>query len=161
MPLTTWLTLSSISYSWKLYRELGLSRVYFSAYQRGAGSPKLPGERSSVTNSDILTREHRLYQTDWLIRKYGFKADEIPLDSSGNLSLALDPKAMWAKAHPEFFPVNVNRADYFALLRVPGLGQVAGERILDLRRSGVRLRSITDLGRQTKLLKKAQNYLTF
>ena len=150
-----------ISYSWKLYRELGLSRVYFSAYQRGAGSPKLPGERSSVTNSDILTREHRLYQTDWLIRKYGFKADEIPLDPAGNLSLELDPKEMWAKAHPEFFPVNVNRAEYLALLRVPGLGQVAAERILDLRKSGVRLCTLENLGRQNKLLKKAQNYLIF
>ena len=87
-----------INYSWKLYKELGLSRIYFSAYQRGAGSPELPGEHSGCTNNDLLTREHRLYQVDWLIRKYGFKADEIPVELSGNLSLAIDPKEMWAIA---------------------------------------------------------------
>ena len=117
-----------IGYSWRLYRELGLSRVYFSAYQRGAGSQELPGERSDRTNSELLAREHRLYQTDWLIRKYGFRADEIPVDRDGNLSLGTDPKEMWAKSHPEFFPVNINRDDREKLLRVPGLGHVMVER---------------------------------
>ena len=150
-----------IGYSWRLYRELGLSRVYFSAYQRGAGSPELPGERSGLANSDLLAREHRLYQTDWLIRKYGFRADEIPLDRDGNLSLGTDPKEMWAKSHPEFFPVNINKDDRSRLLRVPGLGHVAVERILSLRKNGARVGSIENLGRRTKLLMRAEQYLVF
>ena len=150
-----------INYSWKLYKELGLSRVYFSAYQRGAGSPELPGERSSYTNNDLLTREHRLYQVDWLIRKYGFKADEIPVEPGGNLSLVIDPKEMWAKLHPEFFPVNINKDDKYRLLRVPGLGQVIIERIIQLRNEGIRIRSLEDLGKRNKLLIKARKYLAF
>ena len=150
-----------IGYSWRLYRELGLSRVYFSAYQRGAGSQELPGERSDRTNSELLAREHRLYQTDWLIRKYGFRADEIPVDRDGNLSLGTDPKEMWAKSHPEFFPVNINRDDREKLLRVPGLGHVMVERILSLRNNGARVGSIENLGRRNKLLTKAAQYLAF
>lgn len=143
-----------------LYRKLALSRVYFSAYQRGQGSPDLPGEQSKMGDGDLLTREHRLYQADWLMRKYGFEAAEIPLDAGGNLSLAIDPKEAWALAHPEFFPVDVNRDDRHRLLRVPGLGLVAVARILDLRRKG-RLMSFGDLGRQTKALKEAEGYAVF
>ncbi len=150
-----------IQTSWRLYRELGLNRIYFSAYQRGAGSPELPGERSTSTNAELLTREHRLYQVDWLIRKYGFRADEIPLEENGNLSLTLDPKEMWAKKHPEFYPVDLNKDDQCRMLRVPGLGQVTVDRILTLRKDGVRIRSFSDLGRQAKLLKKSQAYVTF
>jgi predicted DNA-binding helix-hairpin-helix protein len=150
-----------IGYSWKLYKELGLSRVYFSAYQRGAGSPELPGERSGFTNNDLLTREHRLYQADWLIRKYGFKADEIPLEPGGNLSLTVDPKEMWARLHPEFFPVNINKDDKNRLLRVPGLGQVMVEKIVTCRAGGIKIRSLEDLGKQNKILKKAGPYVVF
>ncbi|MFA4984664.1 MAG: radical SAM protein [Candidatus Omnitrophota bacterium] len=150
-----------ISYSWKLYRQLGLNRVYFSAYQRGAGSPDLPGERSIFSNDELLTREHRLYQTDWLIRKYGFRADEIPLGSGGNLSLEVDPKEAWARMHPEFFPVDLNKDDKRRMLRVPGLGQVALERILELRREGKKIRSLEDLGRDGRLFRKARPYVTF
>ncbi|MDD5174356.1 MAG: helix-hairpin-helix domain-containing protein [Candidatus Omnitrophica bacterium] len=150
-----------ISYSWKLYKELGLSRVYFSAYQRGLGSADLPGENSNFTNSQLLIREHRLYQVDWLIRKYGFRADEIPLDTNGNLSLESDPKEMWAKAHPEFFPVNLNNAGENDLLRVPGLGQVVISRILMLREDGTKICSLEDLGRVNKTLRKAQEYITY
>ncbi|MDD5155956.1 MAG: helix-hairpin-helix domain-containing protein, partial [Candidatus Omnitrophica bacterium] len=150
-----------INCTWKLYKDFGLSRIYFSAYQRGLGSPALPGERSPATNSDILMREHRLYQADWLIRKYGFKADEIPFEPGDKLSLAVDPKEMWANMHPEFFPVNINKDDKYRLLRVPGLGQVMVERIFALRNSGIKIRSLEKLGKQNKLLKKAQRYLTF
>ena len=144
-----------------MYKELGLSRVYFSAYQRGAGSLELPGEQSNATNSDLLMREHRLYQADWLIRKFGFKAEEIPLEAGGNLSLTLDPKEMWAGLHPEFFPVDINNDDKYRLLRVPGLGQVMVERILAFRENGTKIRSIGDLGRQNKVIKKAEHYVTF
>ena len=150
-----------IRYTGKLYKELGLSRVYFSAYQRGAGSSDLPGEAALVSNGGLLTREHRLYQVDWLIRKYGFKSEEIPVESSGNLSLAIDPKEMWARMHPDFFPVNVNRDDQYRLLRVPGFGQVMVDYILGLREKGSKLRALEDLGKPTKLLKKAQGYITF
>ena len=150
-----------LGYSWKLYKQLRLSRVYFSAYQRGEGAPELPGESSGAANRDLLVREHRLYQADWLIRKYGFQADEIPLDTGGNLSLTVDPKEMWANAHPEFFPVNVNTDEPHRLLRVPGLGQVMVDRIMACREEGVRIRSLGDLGKLTKVLKKAGPSLTF
>lgn len=150
-----------IAYMRTLYKQLGLDRVYFSAYQRGAGTPDLPGENSKLTNRDLLVREHRLYQVDWLVRKYGFSAEEIPLDAQGNLSLDLDPKEAWARLHPDFFPVNINTADSLRLLRVPGLGQVMAGRILALRANGTKIRSLNDVGRQTMLLKKAAAYVTY
>lgn len=148
-----------LGYSWKLYRQLRLARVYFSAYQRGEGAPDLPGETSGAANKDLLTREHRLYQADWLIRKYGFRADELPLEKSGNLSLTADPKEVWAKEHPEFFPVDLNSDDPMRLLRVPGLGQVMVDRIMSFRRESVRIRSLSDLGKLTKVLQKATPYI--
>jgi len=150
-----------IRYSWNLYRKLDLHRIYFSAYQRGAGDASLPGERSALSNRDLLTREHRLYQVDWLMRKYGFSADEIPVDGGGNLSLDVDPKEMWAKCHPEFFPVNINQGEPERLLRVPGIGQAAIDRILAFRSNGTRIRSLESLGKMTKTLKKAAPYVTF
>ncbi len=147
--------------SWKLYKESGLDRIYFSAYQRGAGASDLPGEHSRATNGELLMREHRLYQADWLIRKYGFRADEIPVDAGGNLSLTCDPKEAWAMMHPEFFPVNVNRDDRDRLLRVPGFGQVMVERVLAARNSGIRIRSLADLGKETMVLAKAKPYVIF
>lgn len=155
-----------ISYSWRLYKELALNRVYFSAYQRGAGSPEIYGENSTLSNADLLTREHRLYQADWLIRKYGFRADEIPLNSNGNLSLEIDPKHRWAQLHPEFFPVNINKDEISRLLRVPGLGQVMVERILELRKKGVKINSLNDFrklggNRSGSLLLKTGEFVTF
>jgi predicted DNA-binding helix-hairpin-helix protein len=150
-----------LGYSWKLYKQLRLARVYFSAYQRGAGAPGLPGESPGIANKDLLTREHRLYQADWLIRKYGFRAEEIPLDAGGNLSLAADPKEMWAKEHPEFFPVNLNTDEPERMLRVPGLGQIMVERVMAFRKEGVRLRGLGDLGKLTKVLQKAEPHITF
>jgi len=145
-----------------LYRRWRLNRVYFSAYQRGLGDPGLPGERNtSLSPDDLLTREHRLYQVDWLLRKYGFDAEEIPFDENGNLSLAADPKEVWARRHPEFFPLDVNRAIREELLRVPGFGLVTVDRILKMRRNGGKLRSIEDLGKPGKRLKKAQAYIKF
>jgi len=147
-------------YTWGLYRRLNLSRVYFSAYQRGAGESDLPGENSHLTNAQMLTREHRLYQTDFLFRKYGFTEEEITYDASGNLDLEIDPKEAWAGKHPEFFPLNINRADKMELLRVPGLGHVTVDMILRVRRDG-RIRSIDDLGKAGRRLIKAGQYLEF
>jgi predicted DNA-binding helix-hairpin-helix protein len=151
-----------VHYTGGLYRKLGLDRVYFSAYQRGLGAPDLPGEHSDASNADLLMREHRLYQVDFLLRKYGFSAEEIPFDARDRLSLTCDPKEHWARLHPEFFPVDVNRADRQALLRVPGLGLVAAERILTRRTGRARLRSMTDIGNPAHgLLRKASGYLRF
>ncbi|MFH1023390.1 MAG: radical SAM protein [Planctomycetota bacterium] len=145
-----------------LYRRLRLSRVYFSAYQRGAGDPSLPGEQNSPARpGDTLTREHRLYQADWLIRKYGFSDAEIPFGPDGNLSLETDPKTLWAKQHPERFPMDINKADRDELLRVPGLGPVTVNRILESRAGGNRIRHLTDLGRMGKRLQTAGEYITF
>jgi predicted DNA-binding helix-hairpin-helix protein len=147
-----------IGYTGKLYQELGLDRVYFSAYQRGKGSPDVPGEHSRFSNRDLLTREHRLYQADWLMRKYGFRAEDIPLEADGNLSLVTDPKEMWARRHPEFFPVDVNHDEAWRLLRVPGLGQVAVERIRAAREGGARVR-LEKLGLAAHLVQKSAAYV--
>jgi len=144
-----------------LYRRAGLSRVYFSAYQRGLGDLALPGERASPpAPAALLTREHRLYQADWLMRKYGFADEEIPFESDGNLSLLTDPKQVWADRHLEFFPLDINRAGNWELLRVPGLGPATVKRILDLRRGG-RISSLDQLGRLDLRLRKAERYVTF
>lgn len=124
-----------VKYMWGLYSRLGLSRVYFSAYQKGLGDAALPNEPAGPQRpSDVFTREHRLYQVDFLFRKYGFKESEIVFGEQGNLSLSVDPKESWALRHPEFFPVNVNTAQRFELLRVPGLGLITVERILRRRK---------------------------
>jgi len=150
-----------IQATYGLYKRLHLSRVYYSAYQRGLGDPSLPGEQREGPPEDLLTREHRLYQVDWLIRKYGFAADEVPLGADGNLPLAADPKESWARLHPERFPVNVNRAPREELLRVPGLGPLTVRRILLLRRGGGRLSSLDALGRVGRRLGRAAGYVTF
>ena len=150
-----------VTAAFRLYRRLRLNRVYFSAYQRGLGDPRLPGEqRVAAKPRDILIREHRLYQCDWLIRKYSFASDEIPFGEDGHLSLDCDPKEMWARRHPERFPIDVNRAEREELLRVPGLGLITVDRILSARKHH-RLRSLGDIGKPNKLFTKATNYLTF
>lgn len=149
-----------VKYSWGLYKRLKLHRVYFSSYQRGAGESDLPGEHSQLTNEQMLTREHRLYQTDWLIRRYGFSETEIPFDNSGNLILDTDPKEVWAKRNPGFFPININRADREQLLRVPGFGHVSADLIIKLRRER-RIHSMDDLGKVVKRLGKAAGYVEF
>lgn len=145
-----------------LYRRLGLDRIYYSAYQRGLGDPSLPGEQKVFANpDDILTREHRLYQAEWLIRKYRFADDEIPLGPDGNLSLAVDPKTIWAEKNPQFFPLPINRADRWQLLRVPGLGPTTVNRILYIRRDGGRVNRLEQLGRMNKRLANAAKFLIF
>ncbi len=144
-----------------LYGRLGLSRVYFSAYQRGLGDPSLPGENSAASNADMLTREHRLYQTDFLLRKYGFAASEIGFDPMGQLPLDMDPKEAWARAHPEFFPLDIQRASRHELLRVPGLGPVAVKRILAARQNGGRIFRLEQAGIRGKLAQKAAHWLAW
>jgi predicted DNA-binding helix-hairpin-helix protein len=144
-----------------LYKRLGLARVYFSAYQRGLGDPSLPGEQAVTPAQDLLTREHRLYQVDWLIRKYGFAADEIPFAPDGSLPLQADPKELWARTHPERFPLDVNRAPREELLRVPGFGPTTVGRILCLRRGGGRVASLDALGLRGRQRDRAAGYVRF
>ncbi|MBN2302228.1 MAG: helix-hairpin-helix domain-containing protein [Lentisphaerae bacterium] len=150
-----------VRYMGGLYRKLDLSRIYFSAYQRGLGESDIPGEKMGGSNHELLMREHRLYQADWLIRKYGFSADEIPFETNGNLSLNMDPKEHWAALHPEQYPVDVNQADRKDLLRVPGLGPTTVVRILRERASGSRFHSVRDFGPPHARLTKAERYLKF
>jgi predicted DNA-binding helix-hairpin-helix protein len=138
-----------------------MHRVYFSAYQRGLGDSSIAGEQVIPQNkADILMREHRLYQVDFLMRKYAFTEPDIIFDKDGNLSLETDPKKAWALGHPEFFPININKASKFSLLRVPGLGPLTVTRILQQRKQG-RISSIENVGKVGVRLKKAKKYLTF
>jgi putative DNA modification/repair radical SAM protein len=115
-----------------LYSGYGLSRVYYSAFSPiPNASPALPAQPAP------LLREHRLYQSDWLVRFYGFSTEEIMAgspNSDGMLDLAVDPKLAWALQHRTFFPVDLNRGSREALLRVPGLGSKSVSRLLKLRR---------------------------
>lgn len=150
-----------IENTFKLYKELNFKRVYFSAYQKGLGAPEIPGEKEPFSNpKQIFIREHRLYQVDFLIRKYGFKREDILLDGGGNLSLEKDPKELWAENHPEFFPLKLDTASKEELLRVPGLGPETVALILNARRER-RITSLEDLGLKGKRLGKISSYINF
>ncbi len=112
-----------------LYGEQKLRRVYYSAFSPiPHADARLPGL------SPPLAREHRLYQADWLLRFYGFQSHELVAEADRNLSLDVDPKLAWALANRAFFPVDVNRADREALLRIPGVGVRNVHRMLAIRR---------------------------
>jgi predicted DNA-binding helix-hairpin-helix protein len=114
-----------------LYRQLGLARVYYSAFRPVPDTPL-----ESAPPEDPL-RERRLYQADFLLRDYGFGLEELPLSGAdGRLPLATDPKLAFARARPDLFPVEVNTADRWQLLRVPGIGPRGAARILRARRTG-------------------------
>jgi predicted DNA-binding helix-hairpin-helix protein len=150
-----------VKYTAALYDRLNLNRIYFSAYQAGLGDSSLPAEQNQVQDSqNILTREHRLYQVDFLLRKYGFKGNEIPFEKDGRLPLTIDPKQYWADSHPETFPININMAPKHLLLRIPGLGPITVSRILQQRRQS-KIHSIRDIAKPNKRLNKAEKYITF
>ena len=108
----------------------------------------------------MLTREHRLYQVDFLMRKYGFEDSDIEFGPEGQLSLENDPKELWAGRHPDFFPVNINRASRWELLRVPGLGPITVNRILNSRTQS-RIHRVEEIGKSGRLLRKAAGYICF
>jgi predicted DNA-binding helix-hairpin-helix protein len=135
-----------------LYRSYKLRRVYYSAF-----SP-IPDSSSKLPLvAPPLVRENRLYQADWLMRFYGFKAQEITSEAAPNLDLHLDPKLAWALRNRNWFPVNVNRAPKHLLLRVPGFGVRNVERMIQARRWGA-LR-LQDLIRLRVQLKKALPFI--
>ena len=138
-----------------LYRKYRLKRGFFSAYMPVSDHKSLPVPAGF---KPPLLREHRLYQADWLLRFYGFPAGEILDESRPNFDEALDPKSDWALRHPEFFPVEVNRADYEAILRVPGIGMRGAQRIVAARRYGPL--SFEGLKRLGIVMKRAQYFIT-
>ncbi|MBC7250992.1 MAG: putative DNA modification/repair radical SAM protein [Anaerolineae bacterium] len=136
----------------RLYRELNLTRAYFSAFQPVPDTPLADHPPTP------LWREHRLYQSDWLLRKYGFAFEELIFDEEGNLPRQSDPKTMWAMAHPERFPIEVNRASREELLRVPGIGPRSAERIVRLRKRG-KFRELSDLRRVGAIPQRAAPFV--
>jgi putative DNA modification/repair radical SAM protein len=149
-----------LSLSGALYRKYALRRVYYSAFmpvgQPGQGG--IPDSRLPDISGPPLAREHRLYQADWLLRFYHFSPGEILDEQTPYLDAHIDPKAAWAVKHPEWFPLEVSRADYEALLRVPGIGATSARRIIEVRRS--RSLSFDGLRRLGVVLKRARYFIT-
>ncbi|MGE5544297.1 MAG: putative DNA modification/repair radical SAM protein [Bacillota bacterium] len=137
-----------------LYQKFGLKRVYFSAYVPVNQDSHLP----ALTSTPPLLREHRLYQSDWLMRFYHFKAEEIVDPQHPNLETDIDPKMAWALRHPEFFPLEINRASYEELLRVPGIGPKSAHRIISQRR--VAAVSVDQMKKLGVVFKRAQYFVT-
>jgi len=111
-----------------LYTSFGLKRVFFSAFRP---IPNTPLENLPASS---LTRQHRLYQSDFLLRFYRFSPQDLPLDQNGNLFESTDPRTLWANLHPNAFPINLNFASYYQLLKIPGLGPVTAAKIIKNRR---------------------------
>ncbi len=143
-----------MSVSEALYGRFKMKRVFYSAYVGVNQDSRLP----AVGTLPPLLREHRLYQADWLIRFYGFKAAELLSKRQPNFNLLLDPKCDWAVRHLEAFPVEVMTADYYQLLRVPGLGVNSARRICRARRyGGLRFEDLKKMG---VVLKRAMYFIT-
>ncbi|MDR3586359.1 MAG: putative DNA modification/repair radical SAM protein [Desulfosporosinus sp.] len=137
-----------------LYKKYHLKRVFFSAYMPVAEHSLLP----SIDIKPPLMREHRLYQADWLLRFYGFEAKELLDEQNPNFNLQVDPKCNWALNHLEKFPLEINKAPYEMLLRVPGIGVTSAMRILTARRGG--LIDFSGLKKMGIVLKRAQYFIT-
>ena len=136
----------------RLYRESRLSRAYYSAYAA-------PDEWTPLDSPPTpLIREHRLYQADFLLRRYGFRFEELVFEQDGNLSTSVDPKFRWALLNPEVFPVEIQEAPRELLLRVPGIGPVAARRICSWRKQGS-FQGTEDLRKAGVIVKRAAPYL--
>lgn len=137
-----------------LYKNFFLKRVFYSAFRP---VPQTPLQDKPAVP---LGREHRLYQTDFLMRFYRFLPWEIPLDQNGFLPATGDPKFLWAKANPQLFPVNLNQADYWQLLRIPGVGPTAAGKIINLRKQN-RVHSFSQLENCRLQIKKMKPFVYF
>ena len=136
-----------------LYQKYRLKRVFYSAYMPVVENSLLP----ALDTKPPLLREHRLYQADWLLRFYGFQASELLDEAHPDFNPQLDPKCSWAVAHLEQFPVEIMRADYETLLRVPGIGPTSARRIVSARRTAhLRFEDLKKLG---VVVKRAQYFL--
>lgn len=137
-----------------MYKQFKMKRVFYSAFvdvKHNIDAPALVGPNP-------LLREHRLYQADWLLRFYGFNVKELLNENHPNFNVVLDPKCDWAVNHLELFPVEIMRADYYTLLRVPGLGVKSARRIMSARRYGVI--DFDSLKRMGVVLKRAAYFIT-
>ena len=143
-----------ISVAEALYKKFALRRVFYSAYVAVNEDHLLP----AVDTKPPLLREHRLYQADWLLRYYGFKADELLSEQHSSFNIALDPKCDWALRNLDKFPVEVNRASYEMLLRVPGIGVTGARRICMARRHATL--NYNDLKKMGIVLKRAVYFIT-
>ena len=137
-----------------LYDNFELKRVFYSAYVSINEDKELPALHTGTP----LLREHRLYQADWLMRFYQFRAEELLNEKRPNFNILLDPKCDWALQHLEQFPVEINRADYHTLLRVPGIGVNSARRICGARKTA-RL-GFEDLKKMGVVLKRALYFIT-
>ncbi len=137
-----------------LYQKFELKRVFYSAFVRVNEDKNLP----AIPGGPPLLREHRLYQADWLLRFYGFEASELLDEKRPFFNVMLDPKEDWAVRHLEKFPVEINRAPYETLLRVPGVGVKSAQRIVAARRSGNL--TFADLKKIGVVLKRALYFIT-
>jgi putative DNA modification/repair radical SAM protein len=137
-----------------LYQKFDLKRVFYSAFINTTKDSLLP----ILPGGPPLLREHRLYQADWLLRFYGFKASEILSEDKPNFNVLLDPKCNWAINHLEEFPVEINVADYFTLLRVPGIGVKSANRIIMARRTTIM--DFSDIKKLGVVLKRALYFIT-
>jgi len=137
-----------------LYNRPSMKRVYYSGYiPVNSYDNRLPSIKQAP-----LVRENRLYQADWLLRFYDFKVDEIVDEKNPDLDLEIDPKLAWALRHPEAFPVDINKADYSTILRIPGIG-VKSAKLIVVSRHYARLKT-ADLKKIGVVLKKAQYFIT-
>ena len=143
-----------LSLTQALYGKYGLKRVFYSAYVPVVENTLLP----ALDSKPPLLREHRLYQADWLLRFYGFRAEELLDKVEPYFNPLVDPKCSWALKHLELFPVEVNTASREELLRVPGMGTVSVKRILYARRA--RKLEHEDLKKLGIVMKRAQYFIT-
>ena len=143
-----------ISVAEAMYKKFSLRRVFYSAYIAVNKDELL----SAVDTKPPLLREHRLYQADWLMRFYGFRADELLSEQHASFNIALDPKCDWALRHLDQFPVEINNASYEMILRVPGIGVTGARRICRARRYAIL--DFNDLKRMGIVLKRAMYFIT-
>lgn len=137
-----------------LYQKFSLKRVFYSAFvnvNENSNLPTLPG-------GPPLLREHRLYQADWLLRYYHFQVSELLSEDKPDFNIYIDPKCDWALRHMEYFPVEISRASYYTLLRVPGIGYKSAQRIVKARRHGSL--DFADLKKMGVVLKRALYFIT-
>lgn len=137
-----------------LYQNLKLKRVYYSAYIPLNQDSNLP----ALQTPPPLLRENRLYQADWLLRFYGFQIDDLLDETHPNFHTMLDPKCDWALRNLQYFPVEINKADYYTLLKVPGIGVISAKRIISARREfNITFEQLKKLG---IVLKRARYFIT-
>lgn len=137
-----------------LYKKFDLKRVFYSAFVKVNEDKDLP----ALPGGPPLLREHRMYQADWLMRFYGFEAEELLSEKQQNFNTLMDPKCDWALRHLELFPIEINRADYATLLRVPGIGVKSARRIVAARRTAIL--DFDDLKKIGVVLKRAVFFIT-